>query len=461
MKIRSYFFIASLLFLVMPFSVHAQASTGDDSGTPQCSTPAEKTACQAELAQVLAEEAQAQQQLTQAQGQSASLQQAINVLNAKIKKAQLAIKAENLVIQTLGNDIQDKTNHISDLENQISQGKQTLADLLRKTREIDDYSLPEILLSQSTVAGFFDDVDTFGSLQQSLLNTFNQLQSDEASTSAEKDALTTKQNAEMDAKYTIQQQASAVQADEAQQKQLLSISKGNEKAYNAVVAAKAAAAGKIRAALFNLAGGSNPIPFGTALQYADTASTKTGVPPAFLLAILKQESNLGGNVGKCYLTDENTGAGVYVTTGEAVSNVMKPTRDVPIFMDITKALGLDPYQTIVSCQLGGLGWGGAMGPAQFIPSTWTLLADRVASALGISDTPNPWNPEHAIMAEALYMSDLGADSTSYSAQKNAACKYYSGQPCGYVTGATSYGNSVLNLAYFNDNSIQSQIDALQ
>ena len=304
-------------------------------------------------------------------------------------------------------------------------------------------------------------VDAFDSLQQSLENTFTMLRADEASTSAEKDALTARQNKEMDAKYAIQQQESAIAADQKQQTQLLSISKGNEKAYNSLVAQKAAAAGQIRAALFNLAGGSNPIPFGTALQYAQSASTKTGVPPAFLLAILKQESNLGGNVGKCYLTNANTGAGVYVTNGTVVSNVMKPGRDVPIFLNITKSLGLDPYQTVVSCQLGGLGWGGAMGPAQFIPSTWTLLSDRVGTALGISDTPNPWNPAHAIMAEALFMEDLGANSSSYTAQKNAACKYYSGQACGYVSGATSYGNSVLNLAYFNSNSIQSQIDQLQ
>ncbi len=460
MKSGHYFFITGFLFTI-PFFVQPYVTNAQTSLTPQCNTPAEKIACQAQLQQVLADEAVAQQQLLAAQGQSASLSQAIAVLSAKIKKAQLDIKAENLLIQTLGNDIQDKTNHIADLENNIDKGKQTLADLLRKTREMDTYSLPEVLLSQSTVAGFFKDVDTFDSLQQSLETTFTSLRSDQASTSAEKDALTVRQNKETDARYAIQQQENAIQADQSQQKQLLSISKGNEKAYNAVVAEKAATAGKIRAALFNLAGGSNPIPFGTALQYAQTASIKTGVPPAFLLAILKQESNLGGNVGKCYLTDASTGSGVYVTNGTVVSKVMKPTRDVPIFMDITKALGLNPYQTVVSCQLGGLGWGGAMGPAQFIPSTWTLLVNRITSELSLSDTPNPWNPAHAIMAEAIFMADLGADSTSYSAQKNAACKYYSGQACGYVTGATAYGNSVLNLAYFNSNSIQSQIDALQ
>jgi membrane-bound lytic murein transglycosylase B len=151
-----------------------------------------------------------------------------------------------------------------------------------------------------------------------------------------------------------------------------------------------------------------------------------------------------------------------VRTNAFVSGVMKPTRDVQPFMTITSALGLNPYQTPVSCPLS-YGYGGAMGPAQFIPSTWVLpdFNSRIQSALNISTMPNPWSPLDAFMASGIYLSDLGANSTSYTAQKNAACKYYSGQACGYARGNTSYGNSVLNLAYFNTNSIQSQIDSLQ
>jgi membrane-bound lytic murein transglycosylase B len=109
-----------------------------------------------------------------------------------------------------------------------------------------------------------------------------------------------------------------------------------------------------------------------------------------------------------------------------------------------------------------------MGPAQFIASTWMLLKDRIKSALGLSGEPNPWRPADAFMSAGLYLSDLGAGSSSYTAQKNAACKYYSGKSCGSVTGATSYGNSVISygnsviaLAYTSANSMQSQIDQLQ
>ena len=91
-------------------------------------------------------------------------------------------------------------------------------------------------------------------------STFYQLQSDEASTSAEKDALTVRQNATMDARYAIQEQEASIKGDQAEQKQLLSISKGNEAAYTALVNQKTAEAAQIRAALFPLASSDKKIP---------------------------------------------------------------------------------------------------------------------------------------------------------------------------------------------------------
>jgi membrane-bound lytic murein transglycosylase B len=427
-----------------------------DAQTLQCQTPAQKVQCQADLAQAEADAKAAQAQLVDAQAQSSSLKQAIAVLDAKIKVAQANIKAKNLLIQTLGYDITQKQSHINDLEGHIAKGKETLAVILRKTNEIDTNSLPEILLSQSSVTGFFQDLDTFQSVQDGLAATFNQLRSDEASTSAEKEVLTTRQNTEIDARYAIQQEQKNIQSDQTQKTQLLAISKGNEKAYGTLLAEKQAKAAQIRAALFPLAGGKK-IPFGEALQYAEAASAKTGVRPAFLLAILTNESALGANVGNCYLTDENTGNGVYASTGLPASSVMKPTRDVEPFLNITAALGLSPSNTVVSCQQASVGgWGGAMGPAQFIPSTWMLMKDSIASLLGISGMPNPWDPNHAFMASALFLSNLGASSGSYTAERNAACKYFSGSSCSKSRAIASYGDQAIKAAA----SIQQDINLL-
>ena len=123
----------------------------------------------------------------------------------------------------------------------------------------------------------------------------------------------------------------------------------------------------------------------------------TGTPAAFVLAILTQESALGANVGKCYLSDTTSGAGYNINSKTQYSNVMKPSRDIPGFLKITSNLGMDPLKTVVSCPIPSAGgYGGAMGPAQFIPSTWLSVAGRAGAT-------NPWNARDAIFASSLYL----------------------------------------------------------
>ena len=101
-----------------------------------------------------------------------------------------------------------------------------------------------------------------------------------------------------------------------------------------------------------------------------------------------------------------------------------------------------------------------MGPSQFIPATWELFKNKLGSSLGLdANQVNPWNPEHAILATAVYMADLGASGGGYSAERNAACRYYSGRSCDSRTPANSfYGTQVMNKA---ENIQLTMIDPLE
>ena len=94
-----------------------------------------------------------------------------------------------------------------------------------------------------------------------------------------------------------------------------------------------------------------------------------------------------------------------------------------------------------------------MGPSQFIPSTWKLFEDRIASALG-KPASDPWNPQDAFMASGFYLGDLGATAQTYTAERNAACRYYSGRSCSGSN--TFYGNQVMARV----SAIQANIDIL-
>ena len=210
----------------------------------------------------------------------------------------------------------------------------------------------------------------------------------------------------------------------------------------------------IRAALFGLRD-SAAIPFGTAYGYAKEASAKTGVRPALTLAVLRQETNLGENVGQCLLTNApNKGDGKGKNTGRAFSKVMKPDRDVDPFIEITAELGINAFLQVVSCPQS-TGYGGAMGPAQFIPSTWMLYKGRLASITGQSP-PDPWSARTAIFATALLMEDNGANGGTRVAERTAALKYFAGGNWSNPRYA-SYGDGVMNYA----EEYQADIDILE
>ena len=418
--------------------------------TYQCDTPDQKAQCTQLLNQTEAEINDLNAELGSVKQEGASIARDKAILDIQIKQAQLQIKAHQLSIANLGKDIAATTQTIKTLQQHIDIGTASLSQILRQTNQIDDYSLPEVFLGNTNMSDAFADLDAFDTVKSSLAETFTQLRDSQQANEEKKATLGKQQDKEIDTKAGIESEKAKVQAAEAEKQRLLNLNKSKQSDYQAVIASKAAQVSQIKAALFKLAGAAS-IPFGDAYNFAKNVQAATGIDPAFLLAIVKQESNLGSNVGQCTLSDTTSGSGVNVNSGRVWSNLMKPSRDIPPFLDITSALGFDPLTTKVSCPIAGAGgYGGAMGPAQFIPSTWKLFINRIASATGHA-VPNPWAPEDAFMASGMYLTDLGASGSSVAAQSRAACKYY-----GSGGGSCTYSKSVINLK----NSIQADIDVL-
>lgn len=371
-----------------------------------------------------------------------TLQGDVTLLNAEIAKAEAQIKQKNLAIGKLGKEIQLKTARINELSSRIEDGKESLASFIRKQDHIDDLSLIEIAIAADTAFDLFEDVDNMVTVQAGLHEEFREIRAIQSETEEERTALAEREAAEQDAKYVVETKKQEIDKNKVEKNQLLTIAASEEVAYSQVLAERQAEAAAIRARLFPLRD-TEGIQFGEAVEYAKKAGEKTGVRPAMILAILSQESALGTNVGNCLVTDLKTGDGKGKNTGTVFLGVMKAPRDTVPFERITKALGKDWKNTPVSCPQPG-GYGGAMGPTQFIPSTWELFEARLKIALGVPAT-NPWNAEHAIMATALYLSDVGAGLQTYSAERDAACKYYSGRACSAGAGA-GYGDSVVSKA---------------
>jgi membrane-bound lytic murein transglycosylase B len=443
------FIFTIFVFIFLIFTSKADASF-DCLTLNVSSSQSDKDYCKSELAQIESQLADLINQQKEQQKQTGSLKGDVDYLTSQINALKTKIKARTLVIAQLKVDIAEKVNKINSLSVKIDREYESLAKLLRNINEFDEKNVVHLVLSGDSISNFYSDLESYASIKQAVKQSVDIVLGIKSQTEVVKKNLENQQNAETDAKAELENAQKAVAKSEAEKKVLLAISKQKEITYNQLAAEKKIQADRIRSALFSLAGISQKIDFGTALQYANDVKIKLGVDPAFLLAILTQESNLGANVGQCYLTNPDTGAGVGKNTGTPFANVMKPDRDVAPFIEITNTLGFNGFQTAVSCPVSGIaGYGGAMGPAQFIPSTWKLFADRLKNILGYF--ANPWSPKDAFMASGLYLSDLGAIGSSASAQNKAACRYY-----GSGGSSCSYSRSVMKLK----SSIQNNIDLL-
>lgn len=445
-RVKGKFFFLGFLTLALFFSFHVIEVRAQEL------TPEQQQILRAQLSQIEKEIAEQQSILDQKKKEGTSISGDISILNAQIRKAQLKIKAHEIAIKNLGKDITVKSNTITALSGRIDKSKESLAQIIQRTREMDNYSMVEAMLSSKGLSEFFIDVDSYASIKQSMATHIDTIEGAKKQNEEAKQQLDNQRNKEIDTKINIQNEQAIIKKAESQKQILLALNKDQQKSYTSIIANKQSEAAKIRNQLFSLRDTAS-IKFGDAVNYAKAVSAKTGVSAAFVLAIIQQESNLGANVGQCYLADTSTGAGTKKSTGATVLNVMKPSRDVLPFLEITKALGRDPYKTVVSCPFT-VGYGGAMGPAQFIPSTWMLFKDRIASTLGKSYA-DPWSPQDAFMASGMYLADLGASSDSYTAQKNAACRYYSGKSCSGSN--TFYGTQVMSKVQ----ALQNNIDIIQ
>ena len=246
-------------------------------------------------------------------------------------------------------------------------------------------------------------------------------------------------------------QKKEIESKEKEKSKILTTTKGQEAQYQQLLKAQQKTAAELRNALFSLLGGGGGIPLPKAVELAKYASSKTGVSAAMILAILEQETNLGSNLGSCTYDDMR---------GDR--QVLHPDRDQPIYKVIATTVGFDSRSRQVSCPIvqGGVrvGWGGAMGPSQFIPSTWAMYggevnsggswvysesADAIRHINGTGLPANPFDNKDAFLATALLLRDNGATG-SFASDRLAALRYYAGWGGANNPANAFYGDGVMN-----------------
>jgi hypothetical protein len=363
------------------------------------------------------------------QREATTLERDISILDAEINKAKLEIKARDLSIATLAEGINTRTRLIGALVLKIEEERASMAELIRRINELDSTSLAEVVLAYQNLSEFFSDVDNFDSIQEAVQASYEEIQNTKISTEKEREELETKKSEEMELRYLQALEKKRREEAEANKKDLLKITKGKEKEYQKIMASRQKDAATIRSQLFMLRG-SAAISFEKALEYANAVSKITGIRPAFLLGVIAEESNLGANVGTGNWKNELSHS--------------RCTNQRNAFAELTASLGLDPDLMPVSKRAWYGYCGGAMGPAQFIPTTWQLYSDRISKITG-HNPANPWDAFDAFAAASLLLKDNGAVSGNYTSERTAALKYLAGSNW-KKSAYAFYGDDVMALA---------------
>lgn len=387
-----------------------------------------------------------QSQIDITRGQSRTLENEIGKLNAKINQITLEIRGLELSVSKTKLEIGETEKQIGESEQALEKHKNALAQYLKIAYQNDQITLTEILFNNENLSDFFNYLNDLANTQDNLkiaIQNIRQLKTDL------EDRQISLEGKKTDLEHLIGIQAVQKRSLDINKKEkdtILKETKGQESKFQELIQKSQRDIEKIREQLTFLT--QHGITAEDAVRYAQLAAIRAGIRPAFLLAILEIESRLGQNVGSGNWQDD------MVLCYRRLGDIWYPHRktyyyqraatEEAAFLKITSQLGIDPNSVKVSRE-PNYGCGGAMGPAQFIPSTWLAYAEEVARLTG-HNPPNPWSIEDAFMASAIKLANGGADKKTRTAESGAARAYIGGSTKCSSSICNYYSRTVLNKA---------------
>ncbi len=377
-----------------------------------------------------------QQQIDQNRGKAITLQSEISKLNTQINQFNLEIRSLNASIDRTSLEINGTEEKMSEALQKLGKHKDALGVYLRMTYEIDQKSLTEVVLNNDSLSDFFTQLNDLQATQESLRTTIDDIKALRIQLDQQKEELFDQKTDLTQLRQLQEIQKRGLNDIKSDKDYILKETKGEESKYQVLVQKTKADIEKLRGQISNLKG--IGVTAEDAVTYGKLAAQRAGIRPAFLIGILEIESGMGRNVGTGNWIDDMYNC--YLRLG-------KPSRaetEKAAFLKIVEKLGLDPNTVKVSRE-PNYGCGGALGPAQFIPSTW-LAYEEIVTAMTGHNPANPWIIEDAFTASAAKLAKGGATSQDRAGEIRAAKAYISGNGSCATSTCNSYANAVLRKA---------------
>ncbi len=380
----------------------------------------------------------------------------ISALDYQIAISNNYINSKHAEANRLNRDIEKNRETMISLEERLQEIKKSLVTLLRKRNEMDNFSPIEAILSSKTLSGFFIDNDSISFIENEITFKYDELNFTQEELEIISANLAERESLERSLAYQEELEKKTIEVTKDYREILLEKVETEKEVYEISIQEKESLKQEILKKKFRTVGGEE-IEFGDALNLIRPYESQLGVDTAFILAILFQESGfngvIGGNIGQCIYNNYNA-------YGTRNGDKIMSSSQIPSYLKIMEGLSLNPEDTKISCPIPSDGaYGGAMGPAQFMPVTWLSVRDKAAKILGVpSESLSPFANQDSFIASGVYLSQQYYSSScqnyanEYShispekllSERCAASRYYAGGA--WWKFRFQYGESVIQRA---------------
>lgn len=403
---------------------------------------------------------QDQNDLKEKQKEKTGVSQEIKSLDKKIKISQSFINSKIAKANKLKKSISANKRDIEELKSDLKDALKSLENFIQLKHQAENYTKIETILSHGTISDFFSDLESMEILKKSISEEVGQIKKEKQSLEDLSSELAERESAERTLAIEKTTEREKIKRNKSYKNNLLGILKKEEGLVKEKIKNSEEIKQRILSRKHKLASGVE-ISFGDALNLIQPYQSRFKMDSAFVLAILFQESgwggNIGGNIGQCTFNQSNKGGHT-----KGGFTVMRNTQK-DNFLKIMSGLGIDPNTQKISCPIWKDGsYGGAMGPAQFMPNTWMGIREDAAKILGErAENLSPFVNRDAFMSSAAYLKRQynSKSCTNYAnkfahirpkkelRERCAAARYYAGGNWWkHRIGRGSYGESVLKRA---------------
>lgn len=351
------------------------------------------------------------------------LQQEVQRLQYELEKMQLQVRQTHAGIANTLNQQEEAKKRLVSLDQEIAHQEQQLRIFIKLLYENSQQSLLHMMLSSNSFSEALAQQQAIQEIQNRIAQSLETLQKNYEEVKKEQGSLAEKELSLRHLYTALAEQQQTQETFKQRQEQLLQTKQHEASVLDHRIAEARIVRSEIEKHVFQLKGAGVEIKLNDAFDMARYAGTLTGVRPALIMAVLKVETNVG----------ENLGSGVFP------DDMQPESREA--FLRVTKKLGVDPAKSPISARPRSYrGWGGAMGPGQFMPATWETIETRIAGLMK-KTVANPYELSDAFVGTAIMLADRGG--TNRGGEYEAVNRYLAGPNWQYVTW---YGDKVLAVA---------------